>query len=49
MFGADSRVPLDVIFPLPEGEVAQWPQFAKDQQKRLQEVYAFMRQNQEVA
>ena len=49
LFGVNSRIPLDVIFPSPPGEDVKWPQYIQEQQGRLQAIYSFMRKNQGAA
>ena len=45
VFGVDSRVPLDVIFPPPPAATKQWPEYVRDQQQQLQSIYHEMRAN----
>ena len=49
LFGADSRIPLDVIFPGPPPEAVQWPDYVREKQHKLQRIYCFMREKQEAA
>ena len=49
LFGVNSRIPLDVIFPSPPGEDVKWPQYVQEQQSRLQEIYSFLRKKQSAA
>ena len=45
VFGVDSRVPLDVIFPPPPAAAKQWPEYVRDQQQQMQSIYQEMRAN----
>ena len=49
LFGVNSRVPLDVIFPGPPQERMQWPAYVQEKQQQLQEIYRFMREKQHSA
>jgi len=49
VFGADSRVPLDVVFPTPPAMDKQWPEYVRDQQRRLQDIYREMRASGQTA
>jgi len=49
MFGVNSRVPLDVIFPLPNEDGSGWPQHVVEKRKQLHDIYSFMRKHQKVA
>jgi len=49
VFGADSRVPLDVVFPTPPAMDKQWPEYVRDQQRRLQDIYQEMRASGQTA
>ena len=43
VFGVDSQVPLDIIFPPPPVATKQWPEYVPDQQQQLQSIYQEMR------
>jgi hypothetical protein len=43
MFGVNSRIPLDVIFPTPRGEPERWPDYVSNLQQNLQKIYDKMR------
>jgi uncharacterized protein Smg (DUF494 family) len=45
MFGVNSRIPLDVVFPTPRGKMEKWPEYVQGLQTKLQEVYAKVREN----
>jgi len=49
VFGADSRVPLDVVFPTPPAMDKQWPEYVQDQQRSLQDIYREMRASGQTA
>ena len=49
LFGADSRIPLNVIFPGPPPEAVQWLAYVGEKQHQLQKIYRFMREKQEAA
>ena len=49
VFGVDSRVPLDVIFPPPPAATKQWPEYVHDQQQQMQSIYQEMRANGQAA
>ena len=49
VFGVDSRVPLDVIFPPPPAATKQWPEYVHDQQQHIQSIYQEMRANRQAA
>ncbi len=45
MFGINSRIPLDIIFPLPKEAREKWPEYVENLQKNLQQMYREMLQN----
>ncbi len=45
MFGVNSRIPLDVVFPTPKGKLEKWPEYVQGLQTKLQEVYAKVQEN----
>jgi transposase InsO family protein len=49
LFGTDSKVPLDVIFPGPPQERMQWSDYVQEKQKQLQQTYSFIREHQRLA
>jgi len=49
MFGVNSRVPIDVLFPMPVPATESWPRYVGELQQRLQATYDFMRKNQKAA
>lgn len=49
LFGVDSQIPLDVIFPGPPPEAMQWPAYVRGKQHQLQKIYCFMREKQKTA
>jgi Reverse transcriptase (RNA-dependent DNA polymerase)/RNase H-like domain found in reverse transcriptase/Integrase core domain/Integrase zinc binding domain len=44
LFGVNSRVPLDVIFPTPRGEPEKWPTYVENLKQKLQDIYEKMRE-----
>jgi hypothetical protein len=48
IFGVNSRIPLDVVFPTLKGKLEKWPEYVQGLQMRLQEVYAKVRENTEL-
>jgi len=49
MFGVNSRIPLDVIFPIPKSASVKWPEYVEELKKRLEKIYTFMRRQGNVA
>ncbi len=48
LFGINSRIPLDVIFPTPRGELEKWPDYVAGLQEKLQTIYEKMREQGEL-
>ena len=48
VFGMDSRVPLDVIFPPPPAATKQWPEYVCDQQQQLHSIHQEMRATRQI-
>jgi hypothetical protein len=43
LFGINSRIPLDVIFPTPKGELERWPEYVEGLQQKMQGIYERVR------